>query len=232
MASSLLGLGLLLAGGLVQAQPPAAPADQPIFRYSKPAARPSFDERILRVGGQQPPVPPPPAPGAAGEDVEYQIQLIPPGPKRFFRLESEAHFQERMRQEALSRPNPERIEFPKDYKPLSKQPYVARAWPPLYEIVEPAYVCYRRLGFEDINSERYGWDLGFVQPFVSAGKFFCDVATPPYRWAKEPCRHYECSAGYCLPGDAVPYLCYPVGISGLGAAAEAGAVLAILAIFP
>jgi hypothetical protein len=185
------------------------------------------------VGGQQPPPPPiPPAPGGAGEDVEYQIQLIPPGPQRFFRLESEAAIQERMRQEALSRPNPERVEFPKDYKPLTRQPYVARAWPPLYEIAEPAYVCYRRLGFEDINSERYGWDLGFVQPFVSAGKFYCDLATLPYRWAQEPCRHHECSAGYCLPGDPVPYLCYPVGISSLGSVAEAGAVLAILAVFP
>ena len=41
--------------------------------------------------------------------------------------------------------------------------------------VEPNYVCYNRLYFEQINAERYGWDLGFVAPFISAGEFFKDV---------------------------------------------------------
>src|SRR5262249_23150469 len=48
----------------------------------------------------------------ADESQEYSIQLEPPGPQRLFKLESEAAFFERLRQEARQRPTPERIEFP------------------------------------------------------------------------------------------------------------------------
>jgi hypothetical protein len=131
---------------------------------------------------------------------EYQIQLEPPGPERLFRLESEQTLQERMRQEARQRPTLERINFPEE-PVLSTQAYAARPFPPAQELVEPNYVCYRRLYFEDKNSERYGWDLGFIQPFVSAGIFYWDVVTLPYHLGTDPCRKFECSAGYCLPGD-------------------------------
>src|SRR5262249_26755999 len=47
-------------------------------------------------------------------DLEYQIQLEPPGPQRLFQLESEKSLHERMRQEARERPIPERIEFPEE----------------------------------------------------------------------------------------------------------------------
>jgi hypothetical protein len=162
---------------------------------------------------------------------EYQIQLEPPGPERLFRLESEQTLQERMRQEARQRPTLERIAFP-DEPILSTSAYTARAFPPAQECVEPNYVCYRRLFFEDINSERYGWDLGFIQPFVSAGEFFFDVAALPYHCGTAPCRKYECSAGYCLPGDPVPYLLYPPELSLTGTIFEAGTIVALFAIFP
>ncbi|MBV9124000.1 MAG: hypothetical protein JO112_11630 [Planctomycetes bacterium] len=160
-----------------------------------------------------------------------QIQLTPPGPEVVFRRESEANLQVRMQQEARSRPVPERIDFPEE-PVLSKERYAGRAFPPLQEVVEPSYVCYRRLYFEDINSERYGWDLGFIQPFVSTGIFFYDVLALPYHMGTEICRHYECSSGYCLPGDPVPYLLYPPELSLTGAVLEAGVIAAGFAIFP
>jgi hypothetical protein len=168
---------------------------------------------------------------APDESTEYTIQLEPPGPERLFRLESEKNLQERMRQEARQRSTLERITFPEE-PILSKEPFVARVFPPAQEVVEPNYVCYNRLYFEEMNSERYGWDLGFIQPFVSAGVFYWDVLTLPYHIGTEPCRHYECSAGYCLPGDPVPYLLYPPELSLTGATLEAGTIVALFAIFP
>lgn len=165
------------------------------------------------------------------ENPEYQIQLEPPGPDRLFQLESERSLQEHMRQEARQRPTLERILFPEEPQ-LAKEPFTPRAFPPFQEIVEANYVCYGRLYFEEKNSERYGWDLGIVQPFVSAGAFYLDVLTLPYHLGTEPCRRYECSAGYCQPGDPVPYLLYPPELSVTGAVLEAGAIVAILAIFP
>jgi hypothetical protein len=160
---------------------------------------------------------------------QQTIQLIPPGPERIYRLESEDSLQERMRQEAADRG--EKIAFP-DEPILSTRPYPGRHWPdrPLY--VEANYVCYQRLLFEEKNSERYGWDLGAIGPFVSAAYFFKDLVLLPYHLAEDPCRCYECSAGYCLPGDPVPYLCYPPNLSLSGAAVEAGTIVALLAIFP
>jgi hypothetical protein len=64
------------------------------------------------------------------------------------------------------------------------------------------------LFFEQLNFERYGWDLGPVTPFLSAGKFYFDLAALPFCVAMDPCRCCECGTGYCLPGDPVPLLLY------------------------
>jgi len=60
---------------------------------------------------------------------------------------------------------------------------------------EPNYVLYRKLFFEERNSERYGWDLGVMGPFVSAGAFYWDLALVPYQFASLPFRRFE-SNGY------------------------------------
>jgi hypothetical protein len=161
----------------------------------------------------------------------YQIQLEPPGPERLFKLDSEPALHERWQQQANDQQLTGPIQFPEE-PILSKEPYTPRVFPPNTEQVEPHYVCYKRLYFEDLNSERYGWDLGFIQPFVSAGIFFWDVATLPYHMGTEPCRCYECSAGYCLPGDPVPYLIYPPELSLTGAILEAGTIVGLYGIFP
>jgi hypothetical protein len=214
-AISLLTLGLLLgANRTATAQPDPDPTPGASLQ---PAAL-QFDKR-------------PPDRMPAEGDQEYFVQLEPPGPDKLFRLQSERTLQQRMKQEGLQRPVPERLEFPA-YKPLTAEQYVGRFWPSQELTVEPCYVCYRRLLFEDLNSERYGWDLGFVAPFVSAAHFYKDVALLPYHLASDPFRCHECSAGYCLPGDPVPYLLYPPGLTVTGTVGEAGAVLGLLAIFP
>jgi hypothetical protein len=163
---------------------------------------------------------------------EYQIQLEPPGPQRLFNLESESAFFERLRQEARQRPTPERIEFPPEPVVSAQQVFAGRYYPPMVETVEPAYVCYGRLLFEAKNFDRYGWDLGYLTPLLDLGLFYFNVATLPYHMFTDPCRCYECNAGYCLPGDPVPFLLYPPGLSVTGLLAEAGAVVAIPFLLP
>ncbi|HEX5271930.1 MAG TPA: hypothetical protein VFW33_15635, partial [Gemmataceae bacterium] len=85
---------------------------------------------------------------------------------------------------------------------------------------------------QDLNSERYGWELGFTQPFVSAGLFFLDTALVPYHCASRPFDCVQSSAGYCLPDSPVPYLIYPPELSVTGSVGEAAAILGIIAIFP
>jgi hypothetical protein len=122
--------------------------------------------------------------------------------------------------------------FPQNYDPMTKSPFEPRAFQATVQQVEPTYVCYRRLYFEDKDTERYGWELGVLQPVVSLGKFYLDMAMFPYNFATRPCQRFEANAGYCLPGDPVPYLIYPTEFSIPGGLAEAGVIVGLAAIFP
>jgi hypothetical protein len=166
----------------------------------------------------------------------YQIQLEPPGLERLAQsLESDASLQERVRQETLSNPSTanERVEFPEE-PILSRDRYAGRAgiWQQRGVVAEPYFVNYRKLLGEDRNAERYGWDLGGIQPLVSYGLFLWDVATFPASAFNDPCRKNESNAGYCLPGDPTPYLLYPPDITVRGLAAEVSVVMGLIAIFP
>lgn len=167
-----------------------------------------------------------------GDDEDaYTLSFKMPGPEELFRLQSDAALFERMRQQARSAKKKGRLEFPED-PVLSTETYYGRAWPPMHEIVEPNYVCYRRTYFEQKNFERYGWDLGIVTPLICAGKFYADVFFLPYHLGTEPWRHYECNAGYCLPGDPVPLYLYPPRLSLTGAASQAAALTGGFYTFP
>jgi hypothetical protein len=166
---------------------------------------------------------------AAGE---YQYLVEPPGPDLLFNhLESEAEFQVRLQSEWRDNGHKDRLTFP-DEPVLSKDKYFGRAWPEYTATVEPTFVCHKRLLFEQLNSERYGWDLGVIDPPVQAGMFFVDLALLPYHVCTDPFRPGEASTGYCLPGDPVPLLLYPPERSVTGALGEAAAVLTVLAVFP
>jgi hypothetical protein len=177
---------------------------------------------------------PPAGPGVSAFEEKAAIQTIqlePPGPDRLFRLESEDALKERWRQELKdTRPGDHQI-YP-DEPILTRDTYFGRSWQARTLYVEPNYLCYNRLLFEQINAERYGWDLGPVSTAVSPMLFFADVVTLPYHAFTDPFRCCECNAGYCLPGDPVPLLLYPPQLSAPGAVAETATILALLAIFP
>ncbi len=172
----------------------------------------------------------------AGLEIEqaapYTIQLEPPGLERLAQsVQSDAQLQERIRQENRERKTPERVTFPMD-PVLSRDTYHGRKWDPMKLEVAPYYVCHGRLYFQQINFERYGWGLGILTPVLSAGTFLWDFVTFPYQLAMEPCRCFEYNTGWCLPGDPVPLLLYPVEISATGAVAEIGTILTLVAVFP
>jgi len=156
-----------------------------------------------------------------------RIRLDPPGPELLFRLESEEQLQERIRQEAKQERNDnDKIEFPP--KPiLTKEDFKGRNFARKVCEVEPTYVMHRRLFFEEPNSERYGWDLGFVQPMVSLGAFYKDVLMFPYHQATNIRVRYDASPGKCQPGDPVPSLLYPPGLSATGALWQAGTIVGL-----
>jgi hypothetical protein len=99
-------------------------------------------------------------------------------------------------------------------------------YPPHQAILEPGYVVHRRLHFEELNAERYGWDLGPLQTLVSAAYFFGDVLAWPHSLASG-CEYgfWETSAGKCAPGSPVPYYLYPPKITASGSAFETLVVL-------
>ena len=170
----------------------------------------------------------------SGADVsagEYQFLVTPPGADRLFQLEPESGFQARLQNEWRDNGHKDRLVFP-DEPVISKNVYAGRAWPEYSLVVEPNFVAHKRLLFQQINSERYGWDLGIIDPPLEAGLFMADVALLPYHAFTDPFRCCSTGAGYCLPGDPVPYLLYPPEYSLTGAVAEAGAIGAVLAIFP
>jgi hypothetical protein len=222
MPAKSLGLAaLLLVAGV-------APAQQTIPSWAPaPAAIPGSVQTVAyRQINAAPGVP-----GSEEKAAEQTIQLEPPGPERLFRLESEDALRERWRQETWSSRPGDRQVYP-DEPILTREKYYGRSWPQRTLSVEPNYLCYNRLLFEQINAERYGWDLGPVGAVLSPLEFFGDVVTLPYHAFSDPFRRCESNAGYCLPGDPVPLLLYPPGLSTTGTLSEAATILVLLAVFP
>ena len=172
--------------------------------------------------------------GAGGEDEkkEFQVQVDPPGLQRLSQLDSDAKLRERIRQETLERTSDEPVVFPEE-PILSREIYAGRVglWPVRQLVVEPNYVVYKKLYFQQLNTERYGWDLGPISPLVCTAKFYADLAFAPMTFGARPCER-DASTGYFLPGDPVPLMAYPPEITVTGTALEVAVVLALIAVFP
>jgi hypothetical protein len=94
-------------------------------------------------------------------------------------------------------------------------------YPPMRVNYEPLYVVHRRLHFEEKNAERYGWDLGIIQPLVSAAYFYKDVLLWPNSLASGVAYGFwDTNVGKCLPGSPTPYMLYPPGLTITGTVVE------------
>jgi hypothetical protein len=169
----------------------------------------------------------------SGEDGLTPLPL--PDPAEMFRRDPETRFPDRIQQQ--------RVKAGKQGKdaagiPLPAQPDLGlnamtlRAFPSSAIVIEPHYVCYGRLLFEDRNTERYGWSAGPLQPILSSINFGSNMSSLTYNIFSFPLQPYDSCAGLALPGDAVPYLLYPPGASLTGGLAQAGVTVALYAIFP
>ena len=248
-------LAALLVGGVASAQSQLPTSPKPVPLPSSWAATPNRGgaSTAMQAAPMPPPLAPvpPPAPSpitgvqrtamqvpqadkAAEPDTSSDLQslLELPGDDAVFgRLEDELAMQLRMQNQAKKN-NPTAHKYFPEEPVLAKGKYAGRSWPEMKTYAEPNYVCYHRLLFEQMNLERGGWDLGPVTPVVSAFGFYKDVALLPYHIATDPFRNYECSAGYCAPGDPTPLLLYPPEISATGSFAEAAVIVGLIAIFP
>jgi len=115
------------------------------------------------------------------------------------------------------------LEFPR-YAPVGAgQAFRSKTadYPPARVNYDALFVVHRRLHFEELNAERYGWDLGIIQPLVSAAYFYKDVLLWPNSLASG-CAYgfWDTSAGKCLPGSPTPYMLYPPGLTITGTAFE------------
>lgn len=224
--------------------PLAKPAPAPVKSTAAPkAAAPAKRPPVQQVAGQQPP---------RGEEaqalpksVEETLKrgLKVPPPEVVFTLQTERQINSEIIREVgagsvfsvIPRDLPVETRADKPlagYAKLSDVDFTGRKYPPATRLVEPAYITHHRLYFEELNAERYGWEAGPLQPFVSVGYFFRDFAMLPYNFAARPCQRFDTNYGKCLPGDPVPYLCYPLELSLAGGIAEAGTIVALFALFP
>lgn len=192
---------------------------------------------MVQVPAQQPtgdiqlrPATPPPVLRTAGqlglynrpgeEDTDFYIQIELPGPQRLFRRESERQLYQRLKLEGETRAGNIKVIFP-EYPPVTREPFTPRILPRQVKLVEPSYVCHGRLHFEQLNFDRYGWEIGYLQPGISTALFLYDVALLPYHTWTRPCERWDCSAGKCQPGDCTPLRLYPEEFSISGLAAQA-----------
>ena len=118
---------------------------------------------------------------------------------------------------------PPTVGFPSELPTGGGLPYEAKTstYPPRAIHYEPLYVVHRRLHFEEKNAERYGWDLGIIQTFVSAAYFYKDVLLWPNSLASGfVSGFWDTNAGKCLPGSPTPYMLYPPGLTITGGVFE------------
>ncbi len=111
---------------------------------------------------------------------------------------------------------------------------VGRNWGTLAYLWEAPGYYHSPLYFEEPGLERFGNEVPFVQPVLSAGSFLGNAATLPYQMWTEGNGPIACK--YDMqedrPGDCVPYSWQRLPLSATGALAETGTVLGLIFIIP
>lgn len=89
---------------------------------------------------------------------------------------------------------------------FADEPTIDETWPSdepadVFCSYTPWTICYRPLYFEDIKLERYGCNVGCLQPGLSGVRFFSSIAAMPYKMTVRPPRSCQCSNGFSRCGD-------------------------------
>jgi hypothetical protein len=229
--------------GLVapQFQKPAEPTLPPLGVPAVPASSvksPAIEVPAIPVSNVKPPeLAPVPKPETKVIQEPPVAKAAPTPvfePKRddVFRLDGDAVRNRRIQKELGDKTD----EFP---RPASLVPpgtaYTPKTgtYPPAMAKLEPAYVVHRRLYFEEPNAERAGWDMGAIQPILSAYRFTRDVVFLPQNVASGFWKNrFDTSAGKCLPGAPTPYYLYPRGYTVSGLLWQVPVTVGLVFIFP
>ncbi|QDV51130.1 hypothetical protein [Gimesia fumaroli] len=93
-------------------------------------------------------------------------------------------------------------------------------------------VAYNPLYFEEPYLERYGYNYGALQPFLSAGRFFGRIPALPYMIGTYPMDECRYPLGYARPGDCPPYQVEKLPFSARGALFESLTVTGLVFLIP
>lgn len=247
--------GMADPGALAQA-PPVSPVPVPVpdIPVGLPRiAPPPAAERPLALTPAAPlrltspvvqeaqPAPQPPMP-----DIKPMTQLppevtqLPPRDKIFGLMYDDARLERAIVEKAMRDKNVQpgadgSWKFPAPTPVVAPgTPHVQRTGtnPPMRATYEPGFVVHRRLHFEEKNSERYGWNLGIAQPFISAGYFYKDLLLYPMKLASNVHERYDTNAGKAMAGSPVPYLHYPPELTFGGMVIGSTAIIGTVFLLP
>jgi hypothetical protein len=210
-------------GQLAQAplQGGAPPSELTNERLEK-TQQPPIQRTLYQLGGGKP----------GDEGSGFYVQTDLPGKDRLFgKRSSEREFRRWIEEDFVRTEAGQRVIFPESIK-VTNETYQPRSFAGVTYEVTPFNVCHGRLYFEQPNWDRHGWEIGYLQPLISTGRFYYDVFMLPYHSWTDPCATRQCSAGKCLPGERTPLFLYPERISVTGLAAQTLAVGAGFFIFP
>jgi hypothetical protein len=241
-------LGVLAAfAGTAAAQFPARRSSPPPL----PVPLPALSAPAPIAGGQAQPVVATPAPAFPPVDVTIPPGKVPvdyskytklPPRDKIFAIYDDPQLEgiimntiRDMNAKAGVKTDEATLVFPPMERVGGDQSYQAKtaAYQPMQVSYDALYMIHRRLHFEDKNTERYGWDLGIIQPMVSALVFYKDVLMWPQSLASGfSYGFWDTNAGKCLPGSPTPYMLYPPGLTVTGSLFEGVIITGASFIFP
>ena len=140
-----------------------------------------------------------------GKEAVIRISTQPPSREELFRLDTELQLRERILKEAQQAGVKLQMT---EFGGVVRQPMpLDRDFPEQYSTYLPSTLCYGRLFFEQRASERYGRNVWGLQPALSVGRFYVDLALWPVRLATWPVRPMDCNddeAGFVWERVASP----------------------------
>ncbi|MCE9565912.1 MAG: hypothetical protein K8U57_28140 [Planctomycetes bacterium] len=247
----LLGVFAIVAGTATAQYPGGSgvpsPQNAPALPVPIPGTQPGFPSVVISAQEPKAKVEPPRLEQPKIAPVDPKVYTVLPERDKIFVMYDDAQLERiimnSIREADKARPTPVKIDatyertlqFPPMPEVGGGQMYQAKtaSYPPMQTTYDALYLIHRRLHFEDKNSERYGWDLGAIQPLVSAVLFYKDVAMWPQSLASGVAYGFwDTNAGKCLPGSPTPYFLYPPGLTLTGSAFEAALLTGLAFVFP
>lgn len=220
---------------------PGVPAVPPIPAVPTPSVPPAAPTEVSANPVPPRVVPVPSTLPSPSKDLGPEVTRLPPRSSIFTIYEDDVL--EQKIYESIAKQlgkSPEELRKSTPFPPLKPlvppgTTYVAKTakLEPGVVVYEPGFIVHNRLLFEERNSERYGWDLGLAQPFVSTMSFYKNVLMWPHNAASSlVVGRMDTNAGKCLPGSPTPYYLYPQGLTITGGVAEGLVITGLAFVIP